>query len=293
MFAFYAFATDYIPEPQPVKSDIEITALYYPGTEHMPEWNMVEQVTPQIKPLLGWYDEGDPENVDWQIKWAVEHGISSFCVCWYWKMGVQRLDHWVKAFYRARFRKHLKWCMMYANHNAPGSHSTADQIAVTKFWIENYFKTSEYYKIDGKPVVVYCSPHLLDRDFIAEAKAKGETLKPGQGIRRALDISERLAKEAGLPGIFWVDMKWLRSEREWSFDKGTYDVTRRAGFNAMMSYNLGCTTPCGMSPEARTPADRRRWCDFNLMVEAARKLAEPIASLRGLCFQAIAFPVLT
>ena len=33
---------DYIPEPQPVKSDIEITALYYPGTEHMPEWNMVE-----------------------------------------------------------------------------------------------------------------------------------------------------------------------------------------------------------------------------------------------------------
>ena len=33
----------YVPEPQPVKSAVEITALYYPGTEHMPEWDMVAQ----------------------------------------------------------------------------------------------------------------------------------------------------------------------------------------------------------------------------------------------------------
>ena len=59
-----------VPEPQPVKSSVEITALYYPGTEHMPEWDMVKQVVPQARPLLGWYDESDPANVDWQIKWA-------------------------------------------------------------------------------------------------------------------------------------------------------------------------------------------------------------------------------
>ena len=53
-----------VPEPQPVKSSVEITALYYPGTEHMPEWDMVKQVVPQARPLLGWYDEGDPANVD-------------------------------------------------------------------------------------------------------------------------------------------------------------------------------------------------------------------------------------
>lgn len=47
----------YIPEPQPMRGDIEVTALYYPGTEHMPEWDMVKQVTPEVKPLLGWYDE--------------------------------------------------------------------------------------------------------------------------------------------------------------------------------------------------------------------------------------------
>ena len=267
-------AQPYIPEPQPVETDFDISALYYPGTEHMPEWNMVEQVTPEAKPLLGWYDESDPENIDWQIKWAVEHGISSFCVCWYWNRGVQRLDHWVKAFYKAKFRRYFKWYVMYANHNDPGAHSTADQIAVTKFWIDNYFKTPEYYRIDGKPVVVYCSSYLLDRDFINEAKLKGETLKPGEGIRRALDISEKLAKEAGLKGIYWIDMKWLRDPLEYTFNKKLYDRVPKSGFSAMMSYNLGGETPCGMAPEFRQPGDRPRWCDYALQIEAAKKLAQ-------------------
>ena len=107
----------YIPEPQPQKSEIEITAFYYPGTEQMAEWDQVEQTLPGIKPLLGWYDESNPEVIDWQIKWAVEHGISSFCLDWYWNQGDQRLDHWIKSFYKARFRKYLKWYMMWANHN--------------------------------------------------------------------------------------------------------------------------------------------------------------------------------
>lgn len=270
---FASSAAAGVPEPQPVKSSVEITALYYPGTEHMPEWDMVKQVVPQARPLLGWYDEGDPANVDWQIKWAVEHGISSFCVCWYWNKGEQRLDHWVKAFYRAKFRKHLKWYMMYANHNQPGSHSSEDQAKVTKFWIDNYFNTPEYYRIDGRPVVVYCTASNLDRDFIAEAKARGEDLKPGEGIRRAFDISEKMAKEAGLPGICWINMNWLRSAREWSFTQAHYEMLRRAGFSAEMSYNMGGTTPYYMAPEARKEGDRPRWASYDLMAAAARKLA--------------------
>ena len=112
-----AFA--YVPEPQPVKSDVEITAIYYPGTEQMSEWDVIAGTCPERKPLLGWFDEGNPEAIDWQIKWAVEHGITSFCVDWYWNKGYRRLEHWLKGYYRARYRKHLKWFMMYANHNQP------------------------------------------------------------------------------------------------------------------------------------------------------------------------------
>jgi hypothetical protein len=31
---------------------------------------------PERGPLLGYYGEGDPSVMDWQIKWAVEHGIT-------------------------------------------------------------------------------------------------------------------------------------------------------------------------------------------------------------------------
>ncbi len=223
----------YVPEPQPVKSAVEITAIYYPGTEQMSEWDVVAQTCPERKPLLGWFDEGNPEAIDWQIKWAVEHGISSFCVDWYWNKGFRRLEHWVKGYYKARYRKHLKWYMMYANHNQPGSHSTGDQIAVTKYWIDNYFKTPEYYKIDGKPVVCYWDAGNLDRDFIAEAAARGERLKKFEGVRRAFSISEKMAKEAGLPGIHW-QLMW----RDTAYDPVIATLNRNAGFSSAISYGL-------------------------------------------------------
>ena len=253
----------YVPEPQPVKSAVEITALYYPGTEHMPEWDMVAQTRPEIKPLLGWYDEGNPEVIDWQIKWAVEHGISSFCVDWYWNKGHRRLEHWVKGYYKARYRKHLKWYMMYANHNQPGAHSTEDQIAVTKYWIENYFKTPEYYTIDGKPVVCYWSYSAIDHDFIAEAASRGERLKEGEGIRRAFAISERLVKEAGLPGIHW-QLMW----RNTAYDPIVALTMRSFGFSSSISY--------GFVNEARTlapvAAGKSDGLTYDMVMEGIPKL---------------------
>jgi len=279
----YFMKPSQIPEPQPVKTPYEISALYYPGTEHMPEWNMVEQATPWVKPLLGWYDESDPWNIDWQIKWAVEHGIHAFCVCWYWDRGVQRLDHWVRSFQQAKFRRHLKWYVMYANHNAPGAHSAADQEAVTKFWVENYFNTPEYYRIDGKPVVVYCSAWWnLDRDFQTAAAARGEKLGCGEGARRAMAISDRVARAAGFPGIYWINMNWLRDD--FSHSPAADDFARAAGFDAQMSYNLGGQTPWRMAPELRRADERPKYVDYALMAAAARKVAEKADALPGIPF---------
>ena len=124
--------------------------------------------------------------------------------------------------------------MMYANHNQPGAHSTSDQIAVTKYWIDNYFKTPEYYKIDGKPVVCYWDAEKnLDKDFIDEAAAKGEVLKAGEGIRKALAISEKMAKEAGLPGIHW-QLMW----RETAYDPAVAIARRLNGFSSAISYGF-------------------------------------------------------
>ncbi len=221
----------YVPEPKPIKSDIEITAFYYPGTDQMAEWDMVRMTLPRIKPLLGWYDEGNPEVIDWQIKWAVEHGISTFFVDWYWNKGERRLEHWVQGFYKARYRSCLKWAVMWANHNEKGAHSEDDLHKVTQFWLENYFKTPEYYRIDDKPVVIIYNDSNIDNDIIAEAEARGETLKPGEGIQRGLSIINNEVKKAGLKGVYFIAVY------HGQYNSVKLQSIQKAGFDATVVYN--------------------------------------------------------
>jgi len=234
-------STCYVPEPKPLQNNIDVHAFYYPGTEWMPEWDMVAQTLPQIKPLLGWYDEGNPEVIDWQIKWAVENGISVFYVDWYWNQGVQRLDHWLKGYYQAKYRSYFKWCVMWANHNQPGAHSTEDMLHVTRFWLEHYFNTPEYYRIDDQPVVQIWAWKNIDRDFIDEAKKNGEILKEGDGIKRALELCRKEVQTAGLKGIYFVAMNASANH---------YPLLKEAGFNETGSYGYqGETVFNRLSPE--------------------------------------------
>ena len=241
----------YVPEPKPAKTDYDIAALYFPGWARVEAWQRVWNVCPERKPVLGWYDEANPEVVDWQIKWLVENGIRTLYVDWYWDRGRQHLDHWVKAFYKARYRSHLKWAMMWANHNGEGSHSIEDQRAVTKFWIENYFNTPEYLRIDDKPVVWIWSPSNMDRDV-------------GQnGCRRLLDLSRQMAREAGYKGIYFIAMKW--PEADWG--EKAVQACKDRGFDMTSIYHFmdhggkaasGRRYSYDLCVEASLPAWRRR-----------------------------------
>jgi len=207
-----------VPTPQPVKSAFEIGALYFPGWPAIDRWARIWPVCPERKPVLGWYDEGNPECVDWQIKWAVENGISFFLVDWYWHKGSQHLDHWIKAYKQSNHRSYLKWAMMWANHNPKGSHSEEDQRAVTQFWIDEYFPMPEYYRIENKPVVMIWSPSGMERD-----------MKDQGGVARLLEISREMAREAGYEGIWFIAMKWPEASTEakdiqWLADAG-FDMT--------------------------------------------------------------------
>jgi hypothetical protein len=213
----------YVPVPKPVKSDYEIGALYFPGWSKVEAWARIWPVSPERKPVLGWYDEAKPEVVDWQIKWAAENGLSYFLVDWYWHKGSQHHDHWIKAFQQARYKSYLKWAVMWANHNAAGSHSEADQREVAKFWIENYFNTPEYYRIDGKPVVMIWSPQNMNRD-----------LGGGDGCKRLLDLSRKMAVEAGYKGIYFIAMKWPEASWDAKVVQGLKDM----GFDMTSIYHF-------------------------------------------------------
>ena len=209
---------DYPAEPQPVDTaPYEIGALLFPGwTVH--RWHAVWTHAPWRKPVLGWYDESKPETVDWQIKHMVENGISFVSVDWYWNRGRLGMNQWMRTFKQAKYRKYLKWSLMWANHTGPGTHSIEDQRKVTKFWIDNYFCDPQYQRVDGKPVVGIFVPSLMESDM----KGQG-------GCKALLELSRQIAREAGYPGIWFVafrgpdieDAKFLATFRDFGFDSTT------------------------------------------------------------------------
>ena len=184
---------EYVPVPKPVATEMEICAYYFPGWDKDAKWDCIRRLAPIRKPMLGYYDEGNPECVDWQIKWVVENGISCFLVDWYWRQGSQALTHWFEAYRKARFRDQLKVAIMWANHLPPGSHTEEDWRAVTDHWIEHYFSLDSYYRIDGKPAIFLWDPKVLRRD-----------LGGSEQVRACLAASQAAAREAGFEGITFV-----------------------------------------------------------------------------------------
>ncbi len=186
---------DYVPEPKPVRSKYEIGAFYFPGFPTASQWQPILGY-PNRKPILGWYDESNPECADWQIKWAVEHGINFFMVDWYWCQGNRQLEHWVHhAYAKARYKNYLKWAVMWANHNPPNTHSAEDWRKVTQYWIDNYFNTPEYYRIDNRPAVFIWAPENVRRDLQGSSEAA-----------KLYAMSQEMAKAAGYRGIYFVAM---------------------------------------------------------------------------------------
>ncbi|WP_319586219.1 glycoside hydrolase family 99-like domain-containing protein [uncultured Desulfobulbus sp.] len=186
----------YIPEVIPAKTAYNIGLYYFPGWDTAGKWEPISRVAPIRKPVLGYYDEANPECADWQIKWAAEHGISFFLVDWYWNQGNKTLDHWIhKAYMKSRYKGNLKWAVMWANHNPPGSHSMQDWKNVTQYWIDNYFGMKEYLRIDGKPAIFMWSPAGLRND-VGGAKESAKLLA----------MSQQMAKDAGYPGITFASM---------------------------------------------------------------------------------------
>jgi hypothetical protein len=207
---------DYVPTPRPVETDIDVCAYYFPGWGRASAWEPIRQVAPIRKPVLGYYDERLPEVVDWQIKWSVENGVTCYLVDWYWVAGSQHLTHWFEAYRRARYRDLLQVAIMWANHNPPGTHSHDDWRAVTREWIDRYFNLPRYYHVAGMPAVFLWSPQNLRED-----------LGGSEAVRRALDLSQEMAREAGYAGIAFLAMfdHDTPSQSQRLLDEGFYGCT--------------------------------------------------------------------
>jgi hypothetical protein len=211
-----------VPAPRPVSTGLyQIGAYYFPGWYDYNRWRVLDEY-PERVPLLGYYREGDPTVMDWQIKWALEHGISFFVFDWYWERGRRQLEHALHDGYlKSRFRSLLKFCLLWANHNRPGSSSEQDLLAMLDYWMEHYFWRPEYLTLDGRPMVIVFSSRRLSRDLGPD------------GVRRALAAMRDRARARGWPDLYLVAVTGpsdlpFREHLQRQKDEG-YDAT--TGYN--------------------------------------------------------------
>ena len=214
--------TGKIPEPQPVVTDILVGAHNCPLWEaDKPEmWrNIIKH--PERTPALGFYCQENPEVADWETKWAVDHGISFFIYCWY-RVGqgqpVQtRFSSAVHdALFQSRFGDKIRFAIMWENQ-ARGVAGVANEDDLFRnllpYWIENYFRRSNYLVIDNKPLLFIYRPEYLINDL-------GGVQKVAQAFAKMRDA----CRQAGFDGIYLLgeyrgtDPKHLRLMKDLGLD---------------------------------------------------------------------------
>jgi hypothetical protein len=252
----------YVPQPRPAASDYLIGAYYYPGWDRTDAWDVVKRFFPERQPLLGWHHVGNPEVVDWQIKWAVEHGVRFFVYDWYWAKGHQRLEEGLHSgLFHARYQNLIKFCLLYANHkpfNPPESYSPEECEKITRFWIANCFRRPNYLTVDGKPVVIIFSP--------TELRQMGT-----EKVKRAFARMRQRCREAGLPGLYLCGTWTFPTASRAAWYRESLESMKDEGYDAVTAYNWS-------APVNTTPAERAaRRSPFAACVDGYRKAWNDVA----------------
>jgi hypothetical protein len=234
-----------VPPPTPVIPRYPVGVYYFPGWRSAGQWAPITRF-PERKPVLGWYREGDPQIADWHIKWAVEHGITFFVYDWYWLQGARQLEHALhEGYFQSNYRRLLQFCLLWANHNPPGTSSHDDCLALVRHWIAQYFHRPEHLRIEGKPAVIIFSPYQLRADMGSD------------GVKRALDAMREECVREGLGGLYVLACIG---------GAGEVPVIAREGYDAVTAY----TWPyLGVSGDTK-------WAPFDTLIEGYRQQWESI-----------------
>ena len=167
---------NYIPEPQPLKRNSALLV----GAHNCPLWeadsyDRWSQILkhPERTPAMGFYAQESPEVADWETKWAAEHGVDFFIYCWYRieqggpvKQMLGSALH--KALFNSKFQNKIKFTIMWENQTR-GKAGVSNEDDLMKnlfpFWMDNYFKRSNYLVVDNKPVLFIYRPEFLVDDL--------------------------------------------------------------------------------------------------------------------------------
>ncbi len=238
----------YVPEPQPATSDRIVAAHYYSawkkGAAGVHEgFDDLAEAFPDRTPLMGYYDEENPEVCDWEIKWAVEHGINCFIHCWYRKpenvgkpvtVNDLRCGHGLhEALFHAKYQNYIKFAIMFETSPRWGGTDEKDMVDnLMPFWMDTYFKRENYLIIENKPVVF-----IYD-----QGRLTGTCFESVQSQRETFDACWEYAKKFGFDGmVFAVCNK--------NADKEHHDELMERGYDFRFGYKSGYKAPYDFYPD--------------------------------------------
>lgn len=201
----------------------DVGVFYYPGW-NKPEvsdgWEKIRKFSDR-EPLLGWYEEGADNITKMQIDWWRRYGIDYVAYDWYWDKGSgpKNRTYAIDSFIRNSQASGVEFALLWANHtDTPVSYEDFDSIV--NYWLEHYFRNSNYKKIDDMPVVFIFSPEFLDRD----------ARKFGSNSRILLDRARTAAKKSGFKDIYFV------GATQPNLQQISVDLPDQ-GYNALSAYN--------------------------------------------------------
>lgn len=188
----------YVPVPAPARTNYLILAHYCPLWKygaHVHGWGTID-AWPERQPAIGFYDEGSPAVADWQIKYALEHGISGFIFVWDKtamdpantnSLGSVIDTGLLQAQYREQFKFGINWA---TNHEGYEVQENEVLQEILPFWLDRYFDDPSYLVIDGKPVLFIVNPKTLE-----------DQLGGPEATRRVFDAMRAECQERGFEGL--------------------------------------------------------------------------------------------
>lgn len=216
---------------------IKIGTFYFPGWRDYQAgapaklpWERLKSY-PEREPLLGWYDDGDPQIVEQQLKWMIDYGIDYIIYDWYWGGNQTFLSHGLNAYLMTESKSRIPFALLWANHT--GVPKTKREFTeMVRFWIDRYFHRSEYMMIDGKPLLfIFSHPEFAKQSDVL-----------GEGYAVLLAEAEQMARDAGYKGIYFVGGTHIHPS--------LVKQAAVSGYSAFSAYNYHGKTPLGSTSYA-------------------------------------------
>jgi len=140
---------------------------------------------------MGYYREGDPTVADWQIRWALEGGVSFFAFDYYCYRGGEMLEAALAdGFLRSRYIDEFRFCLNWCNHQPPETQDAEELELFGDLVIDKYLRHPSYLRIDGRPVVMILAGYSFVKTLGVER------------AKEAFDALKRRCSEAGLGGMY-------------------------------------------------------------------------------------------